>query len=369
MSFIKNIFGKSEEPIKSYADFWAWFGKNEKTFAKVVKERGDIERDFFDKVTPKLNQLIDGLFLLTGGGEITELVFTPDGDIKKVVFAEDLVAAAPAIEGWTFLPLKPDMGDGFYLTMSGNKVSLDTLHFYSKESWERPDEISIIAVHDDMNDKNRDALTNGVYIFLDNFLGELAFATTIDDLKVVEKNEMSGDLVPIKNLRKYLSDRQASFVEKYEGSRFNTDEDLFSMMEGELECGVPLIAVVNTTLLMWDRKPSHPWVAGIAFEYPDTGNNGMPDETAYKLLSEIEEEILSELKYSDGYLNIGRETAKNIRTVYFACKDFRKPSKIFDRIQKKNSGRFGIDFNIYKDKYWQSFDRFLPTEGDAGVAS
>jgi uncharacterized protein DUF695 len=363
MSFIKNIFGKSEEPIASYDDFWAWFEKNEKAFAKVVRERGDIEHEFFDKVTPKLNQLVDGLFLLTGGRESIELVFTPDGNIKKIVFAEELVGAAPHIEGWTFLALKPDMGDGFNLKMGPYDVSIGNLHFYSKESWEHPDEIAITVVHDDLNEENRDALTNAVYIFLDNSLGELAFATTIDDLKVIGKNDLNGDLVPIENLRKYLADRELKFVEKYEGSRFSTDDDSFSIMEGELESGAPLIAVANTTLLMWDRKPSHPWVAGIAFEYADTGDNGMPDEPTYKLLGDIEEEILSELKDSDGYLNVGRETSKCVRTVYFACKDFRRPSKVFDRLKKKYSGKYSIDFDVYKDKYWQSFDRFVPTEG------
>ena len=104
MSFIKNIFGKSEEPIASYDDFWAWFERNEKAFAKVVKERGDIEHEFFDKVTPKLNQLVDGLFFLTGGRESIELVFTPDGNIKKIVFAEEFVGAAPISRVGPFLP-------------------------------------------------------------------------------------------------------------------------------------------------------------------------------------------------------------------------------------------------------------------------
>ncbi len=368
MSFFKNILGKSDEPITSYADFWDWFKNNEKVFSRIVRERGDIEHDFFDKVTPKLNQIVDGLFLLTGIGETLELVFTPDGNIKKIVFAEELVASAPHIDGWKFLALKPDAGNsGFYLTMGGNKFSLESLHFYSKESWEQPDEIAITVTHDGLNDENHAAITHGIYIFLDNFLGELAFATIIDDLNVIDQKFLPNDLIAVQDLKKYLSDRQGKFVEKYDGARFNTEEDSFSMMEAELENGLPLIALVNSTLLTWDRKPSHPWGAGITFEYPAT-DNGLPDESTYQLLSDIEDEILNDLKDYEGYLNIGRETANNIRTVYFACKDFRKPSKVFDRIQKKYSGQFGIDFDIYKDKYWKSFDRFIPVEDDGPVS-
>lgn len=66
MSFLKNILSKKDEPVKSHEDFWNWFHKNEKTFFKVVKEKGDIEKDFFNRLSPKLNELKDGFFYLTG---------------------------------------------------------------------------------------------------------------------------------------------------------------------------------------------------------------------------------------------------------------------------------------------------------------
>jgi len=47
MSFLKDIFTKKEEPIKSYKDFWFWFQKNEKTFFNAVKNNNNIEKIFF----------------------------------------------------------------------------------------------------------------------------------------------------------------------------------------------------------------------------------------------------------------------------------------------------------------------------------
>ena len=93
-------------------------------------------------------------------------------------------------------------------------------------------------------------------------------------------------------------------------------------------------------------------------KYDGSKNNGMPNESDYKLLEKIEEEIKLKLKDSEEYLNIGRQTAKGERDIYFACKDFRKPSKIFFKIQQKYSSSFEIEYDIYKDKYWQSFKRF-----------
>ena len=86
----------------------------------------------------------------------------------------------------------------------------------------------------------------------------------------------------------------------------------------------------------------------------------MSNESTYQLLNEIEGKIMAKLKDSDGYLNIGRQTADSVREIYFACIEFRKPSKVLYGIKKEYQNKIELDFNIYKDKYWQSFNRFMP---------
>src|SRR5882757_2259292 len=109
MSFLKNIFKTKEEPLQSGEDFWNWFRKNEKTFHKVIKDQGNIEKDFFDKLSPKLNELKDGFFYLTGmyDDNTAELDITADGTVKNIVFVEELIKSAPNIDGWKFTALKP----------------------------------------------------------------------------------------------------------------------------------------------------------------------------------------------------------------------------------------------------------------------
>ena len=378
MSFLKNLFSKGEqkesdrnEPIRSYDDFWNWFAANQATFHRVVKERGDIEKDFFDQVTPNLAQLHEGLFLLTGMCDpaTAELIITPDGAVRNIVFAEEIIAAAPKINGWQFTALKPESGEGFSIEKGNTVVGAASLKFQSNQSWERPDEIDISIVYDGLTEQNREEVTHAAYLFLDNYLGELEFATAIDRFQVVGTNEATGEVRPIEELKSHLAERQKSFREKYEGQRANTDDDAYTMLQAELQSGLPLIAVVNTTLLKWDRKASHPWVAAIEFTYRDSGNNGMPSEQDYQLLSQIEDEILGEIKDVDGYLNIGRETSDNRRTVFFSCREFRKPSKVLNAIQQKYTDRLGVSLDIYKDKYWQTFDRFLPADDSPEFAN
>jgi hypothetical protein len=288
-----------------------------------------------------------------------ELVLTADGFTKNIVFVEELIAAAPKMDGWKFTALKPalDIKD-VSIEMGGYNFTADNIHFYSNESAEYPDEIDITLVHDDLTEDNKNTITNGSYIFLDNFLGELDVANNIDNLIIIGRQEAQKELIPIVKLKDFLTWRQKEFIEKYDGVRYNTENDTYSVLEAKLESGNALIAVVNSELLNWDSKASHPWMAVFTVKYDGSKNNGMPNKDDYQLMDNIEQEMMQELKDADGYLNIARQTAKGERKIYFACKDFRKPSKIFFKLSQAYAGNFKIEYEIYKDKYWQSVERF-----------
>jgi len=364
MRLLKKLFQGKDREIHSHADFWAWFQENEKDFHKVVKGNRKIEKNFFNQLSPKLNQLREGFFYLTGmiDEATVELVLTADGAIRNFVFVEELVQAAPALAGWKFTALKPaiDIKD-FSIQMGGWEFRENNISFVANDHPEYPDEIDLTIIHPDLNDNNRDAIIQGLYIFLDNYLGELEFATSIDNISFAGKHDVQQELIPIQKLKDYLNWRKKEEVEKYEGTRYDTEHDNNSILEATLENGKPLIAVINTELLEWDRKASHPWIAKIELKYDGKQNNGLPDQETLRLLEGIEDELLKVLKDFEGHLNVGRDTADNTRTIYFACKDFRKPAKVLSDIQLKYSASTDIAFDIYKDKYWQSFNHFRNT--------
>ncbi|MHC8949819.1 DUF695 domain-containing protein [Sphingobacterium hungaricum] len=363
MSFIKNIFGNKDTAVKSYGDFWNWFQDNEKTFFTVVKEQKDIEQEFFEKLSPKLAELKDGFFYLTGmlDENTVDLVFTADGNTKNIVFIEELVAQAPKIEGWKFTANKPATNiDHVGIRMGGYNFDSNNLFFYANEYPEYPDEIDISIVHDDRTEENKELIGNGTYIFLDNYLGELAFLNSIDNFTFISKEQAEKELVPISKLKDFLIWREKEFVEKYEGLRYDTENDSYSSFEAELNNGRPLVAIVNSTLLNWDSKASHPWILSVEIEFDGENSNGLPDRETFEFLNDFEDEIMLELKDVDGYLNIGRQTADSLREIYFACIDFRKPSKVLHDLSKKYANKLKVNYEIYKDKYWQSFERFRP---------
>ncbi len=366
MNFTNNLVDQKDagkpDPL-SYSEFWAWFGQHEQAFLKAVQERNTIEKEFFDPLSAKLAEIKEGYFFLTGmpDKQTAELIFTPDGVIKNIVFAEELVAAAPAIGHWKFTALKPATDiDHISINMAGYVFHKDNMHFYFSNDPEYPDNIDITIVHDDFNEEQKSPITNGCYIFLDNFLGELNFINMIDVLRVTGRSTMEAgkELVSLAKLKDYLMWREKEFIEKYEGTRRETDEDNYAMLQARLESGNMLIAIMNMNLLTWDSKASHPWIVTVELEYDGNATGGMPDKIILAQLEEVEDAILAQLKAEEGYLNIGRQTAENVREIYIACKDFRKPSKVMHALIQDHSGDLKISYSIYKDKYWQSFDRF-----------
>jgi len=361
MSFIKKLLGKQEKPIQSYTDFWEWFLQNEKKFYTSVKQNRNINTAFFDKLAPKLNELKDGIWFLTGMYDETtaELILTADGALKNIIFVEELVSFAPQIEHWKITALKqPNDKNLFGINMDGYVFDENTMSFYWIEHSSMPDEIDIIIAHSDLTEENRVSITNGIYLALDNNLGELNTVTMIDNLSIIHPSQAEKELISLNKLKDFLIWREKEFVEKYKGFRHNIENDNYSSLEATLDNGLPLLAIVNSDLLNWDCKASHPWVVIIEIKYDGQNNNGMPGDETYILLNEIEDKITLELKDTDGYLNIGRQTANNIREIYLTCYDFRKPSKILYELKEQYQRTIHIDFDIFKDKYWQSLNRF-----------
>lgn len=367
MSFLKKLFKKKEEEksIETYQDFWDWFITKEQNFHKVVKE-GDsdfIANNFFDIIGPKLDELKEDIRYLTGmlDDNTADLILTVDGDVSKFYIVEELVVASPKLPNWKFRAHKPsNIGDSFGLSMYDYNFDTENISFYSNDDKEYPDEINITIVHNDYTEENADEIKNGCFLFLENYLGELHFATMIDGVDFASKENAEKELVPFSKLNDFLVWREKEFIEKYEGTRYNTNSDSYSLLEATLKSGNPLIATINTDLLEWDAKASHPWILEVIFEF-EGKENGFPEKEDLSTMNTFEDEIMEELKDFEGYLNIGRETANNKRYIYFACKDYRKPCKIVDGFIKKYQDKITVFQECYKDKYWRSLERFRKT--------
>jgi len=309
-----------------------------------------------------LSQLNEGFYLLTGliDKNRAELILTAGGNIKNIVFIEELIAQAPMLKRWKFTAFKSSTDiKHISIVIGGYQFNSGNMFFYSNDHPNYPDEIDISVTHNELTNENKDNIINGIFIFLDNYLGELNFMNNIDNLRIVTSQEVEKELIPIGKLSDFLHWRKQEFIEKYDSVRHNTEEDSYAHLEAELQNGKPISAVYNATLLNWDNKASHPWFISILVIYKSSLKNGMPDSTTYELLNLFEDEIMLELKDFDGYLNIARQTADNVREIFFACKEYRKPAKVLYELTCKYECIFIIEYEIYKDKYWQTLNQFI----------
>ena len=361
MSFLKKLFGPKEKPVVTdYASFWNWFSQNAGSFYDIVKGHNDVEEKFLNKVIPALKQIDESFFCLAGmfDDNTAEMVITTDGVIKSIVFAEEIVAAAPARQGWKFTALKPPLGFEMSINMDGYEFNNENLSFINNNLSEYPDEIDITLVHNDYNEENKNIIGNGSLIYLDNALGELNTVLLIDNVSISGIPPEKKELIPISKLNEFLIWREKEFVEKHKAARYNTENDEYSALEAQDENGLPVLAIIDKALLDWDAKPSHPWMITIAITYDGKNTNGMPSADVYELMSQFEEELMKMLPDADGYLNLGRETYNSKRTTYFACKEFRQASKKTHALITNYKQKLNIEYDIYKDKYWRTMNRY-----------
>lgn len=360
MGLFSKLFGKKEETTFTEKDFWAWFVKNEKKFHAILSSKQNIEDGFLDPFHEQLLLLNTELFFLAGmyADDIAELIITADGSVRKIFFVEELIRLAPVLPNWKFTSLK-QAEVGSSINTGGYEFSSEKLSFYANEHKEYPDLIDLVVTHPDYVAEDSTCLEMGVGLFLDTCLGELEATTLIDNITVTGTNNTAQELIPLDKLSEYLTWRQKEFIEKYEGTRRNTENDSYASFEGRTAEGKRIIGICNTALMDWEAKASHPWIAKLRIAYSGDGNE-LPSKNDMAILDEMEDAITTELRDVDGYLNVGRTTGTNLRTVYFGCKEFRKPSLVLYNIKQQYMEKYNIEYYIFKDKYWNSMDIFRP---------
>lgn len=345
---------------QNYQDFWTWFQQHEKQFYQAVLQHDNIERDFFELLAPKLEELNGGFYFLTGMNEdIAELIITPDGVVKEIALVEELVHSAPKIQNWNIIALKPAVEEPseMWIDYEDYEIKPEYLHFYAIEDANFPDEIDIVLVYDHYKEDDDSVITNGLCVFLDNFLGELHFVTIIDNLSVIGRQEATQKLIPILKLPAYLLWRQKEFVENYEGV-FYTEKSKYAVLKATTEAGKPLIVSLDSAVLQWNAKASHPWLVAVELFYPET-QSGLPDTEANAFLDDLEDELMQGLPNAEGYLWVARQTAEGVRTLFWACKEFKNPSNFLHSFVQLYEDQIEIRYDIFKDKYWRTFDKFL----------
>jgi len=351
-----------DQQTSQYTAFWEWFANHQQAFYNTVAtgNTDNIDSNFFDPLSEQLSQIRDGYYFLTGmNGDTAELIITADGEINNIVFVEDLVGEAPELPNWKFIASKPEADiNSTTINIYGYTFSTENQYFYADDQPQYPDNIYITLIHPDYSEENKGQIIAGVYLFLDNLLGEVKSVSLIDSVQVLGSGEAGIDLIPIEKLNSYLEWREKEFIEKYEGIHYNTDDDYYASLTSTTGAGNPVMMMVNSGAMEWNQAASHPWILKTTISYDGSTNSGLPEPEVNMAMDRIEDLLIDGLPVDQGYVYLGRETYEGSRYVYIACQDFRQPSRVADYISNQYSSEFQIEWDIYKDKYWRSLNRF-----------
>jgi hypothetical protein len=371
MSIFKNIFKRKsttneettsdlvEKPTFSNAAFWDWFLTHEQAFYKAVNTGERIEQDFFNVLAPKLNQLRKGYWYLTGmiSEEQAELIITPDGDLKNFVFVQELIDAAPKLDNWVFTAFKPELKKSdCEINFAGIPIGSKNLFFEHISNEEYPDDIVIKVYCTDYSKENAEKLTNGIFIYLDNFLGEVKFALDVDFVEIADTAVLNDNCAPIEKLKDYIIWRKKEFIEQYANITFlkRLDNCKYYNLEGTTRSDTPFLASINDDLMNWEDKVSHPFLLKIEIGYK--GNKDLlPSPDMFQRMNDFENSLDEKLLPEQGFLNVARTLGENMREIYIATRDFYQASKVCQETLDEY-GFKQASYDIFKDKYWRALN-------------
>ena len=185
--------------------FWTWFKENESKFPATDK----FAAGYGKELRRRLNLIAPGLVYeisIPEEGQ-KELVISADGLRRLIPYVEDLVRAAPLIEGWKITAFRPRMDDYATFTLRYGERDFDpqSLWCYSRVV---DGHFDLIIYHPDYSPEARNILVNGTYVLLDMALGELDVMTGIRyiDHQQLPKDPESKGLFPFKKLRQIFDD-------------------------------------------------------------------------------------------------------------------------------------------------------------------
>jgi hypothetical protein len=195
--------------------FWAWFRKNENRFRHA---KDSVDEALLDEFREQLHHVSEGLFFEFGGKPEgpSELVITADGDPEYFSAVRELVSAAPAIPGWTFIAFKPAMG--FQYILNYNNLALDPskMWFLPLEASNEPAIFGIrVAVPKYEESRDEDYL-HACWLCLDSGLGEEHTAEEIQHVEVcaVPENPEDEGFIELIELTDYIEWRKQKLLEQ-----------------------------------------------------------------------------------------------------------------------------------------------------------
>lgn len=174
----------------SPSSFWTWF----RDFADRLSTDG-VPESLHDELLSQLHCHDKRLFfLICTNASPCELIISAEGNREAFPSAESLVAAAPKLDGWKFIALKPPMGFDFRHTDGPISLDVSKLWFKPTKSSADSSALGIVVAFPDADFVLENQSIDTAFTILESAIGERSCTydiahVAVDDLpKAPEEN-------------------------------------------------------------------------------------------------------------------------------------------------------------------------------------
>lgn len=181
--------------------FWNWF-------ISYKTELEAIESSFDPRLEPLSKHLrlyhVDIVYEISlHNSKPRELIISGDGLKEMIPIVQNLIQAAPEIEGWKFIAFRPRKSDymDFKLDFGGMVIDPKRMWFFpiTKDGY-----FDMIIYHPDYSEQDKNSFIGGTYIILDMVLGEFDVMTKVRymDFQALPEKKIQTKLLPLSELQR-----------------------------------------------------------------------------------------------------------------------------------------------------------------------
>lgn len=202
LGYLQTLFASLPMSL-SPSSFWTWF----RGFTDRLP-LGDVPDPLQDELLSQIQNYDDRLFfLLSTNASPCELIITADGNKDAFHSADALVDAAPQLDGWTIIALKPAMGFDFRHTDGPISLDVSQLWFMPTKSTADPSALGIVVAFPDADFVLDNQSVDTAYTILETALGERACTNDIAHVAVddIPNGPEDTDYVKLPQLPDYIA--------------------------------------------------------------------------------------------------------------------------------------------------------------------
>jgi hypothetical protein len=191
-------------------DFWTLFSLRADALSKIESA----ENPVYDEILAKLHEVHDGLYFeISTKDGASELIITAEGEKALFGLVDDIVAAAPKVQGWSYVALKPKVGLARSITWEGHVIDCAEVVFEPLED-EKSGDFGIRLLVPDLPKDKQESVHNGLLRVLDHALGERRFADEIKFTEVDALDADADDYIPLSALDRFIDWRKEKYKKK-----------------------------------------------------------------------------------------------------------------------------------------------------------